>query len=173
MGARGPEERGGGRLPAGIARQPRDDGLGSRDVQTDPPPSTPPICPPPRPHAISPHIQAGRVRQSEASRVEGSGLGAWLAFSPAEWTAIGLSLKVATVGALISLPFGVAIAWLLARREFPGKLLLNGLVHLPLVLPPVVTGWLLLIGFGPPGPFAPAPAACCGPAPAFRSTAAA
>jgi len=83
---------------------------------------------------------------------EGSELGAWLALSPQEWTAIALSLKVATVGALLSLPFGVAVAWLLARREFPGKLLLNGLVHLPLVLPPVVTGWLLLIIFGIRGP---------------------
>jgi molybdate transport system permease protein len=76
-----------------------------------------------------------------------------LAFTPAEWTAVGLSLKVASVGALSSLPFGVAIAWLLARRRFPGKSLLNAAVHLPLVLPPVVTGWLLLIGFGRQGVF--------------------
>jgi molybdate transport system permease protein len=83
----------------------------------------------------------------------GIGLGEALAFTPAEWTAVGLSLKVASVGALASLPFGVAVAWLLARRRFPGKSLLNAAVHLPLVLPPVVTGWLLLIGFGRQGVF--------------------
>ena len=74
-----------------------------------------------------------------------------LTFSPADWTAIFLSLKVATVGALASLPFGVGLAWLLARRRFPGKSLVNALAHLPMVLPPVVTGWLLLIGFGRQG----------------------
>jgi molybdate transport system permease protein len=76
-----------------------------------------------------------------------------LALSPAEWTAILLSLKVASVGALASLPFGIGVAWLLARASFPGKALLNAAVHLPLVLPPVVTGWLLLIGFGRQGVF--------------------
>ncbi len=76
-----------------------------------------------------------------------------LAFTPAEWSAVALSLKVATVAALASLPFGVAVAWLLARARFPGKSLLNAAVHLPLVLPPVVTGWLLLIGFGRQGVF--------------------
>jgi len=104
---------------------------------------------------------------------EGSELGASLGFSPQEWVAIGLSLKVATVGALASLPLGVAMAWLLARREFPGKLLLNGLVHLPLVLPPVVTGWLLLIGFGQRGIFGRALEACCGLVLSFRWTGAA
>ena len=83
----------------------------------------------------------------------GEGDGWLFAFSPAEWTAVALSLKVASVGALASLPFGVAIAWLLARRRFPGKSLVNAIVHLPLVLPPVVTGWLLLIGFGRQGVF--------------------
>ena len=76
----------------------------------------------------------------------------WLALSPDEWDAVRLSLKVATVAMLASLPFGIAVAWLLARREFWGKSLLNGLVHLPLVLPPVVTGYLLLLGFGTRGP---------------------
>ena len=76
----------------------------------------------------------------------------WLAISPDEWDAVRLSLKVATVAMLASLPFGIAVAWLLARREFWGKSLLNGLVHLPLVLPPVVTGYLLLLGFGTRGP---------------------
>ncbi|AKC86070.1 molybdate ABC transporter permease subunit [Pseudoxanthomonas suwonensis] len=73
-------------------------------------------------------------------------------FSPEELTAIGLSLKVATVAALASLPFGVAVAWLLARRRFPGKALLDALVHLPLVLPPVVMGFALLVLFGNQGP---------------------
>ncbi|HLI98535.1 MAG TPA: molybdate ABC transporter permease subunit [Bradyrhizobium sp.] len=68
--------------------------------------------------------------------------------SPSEWTAILLSLRVATVAALVATPFAVAIAWLLARREFWGKALLDALVHLPLVLPPVVTGYLLLLTFG-------------------------
>ncbi|PWV98905.1 molybdate transport system permease protein [Hoeflea marina] len=76
----------------------------------------------------------------------------WLTLSPEEWTAVALSLKVASVGTLASLPFGVAIAWLLARREFWGKSLVNGLVHLPLILPPVVTGYLLLLSFGRRGP---------------------
>ena len=76
----------------------------------------------------------------------------WLALSPDEWDAVRLSLKVATVAMLASLPFGIAVAWLLARREFWGKSLINGLVHLPLVLPPVVTGYLLLLGFGTRGP---------------------
>jgi molybdate transport system permease protein len=70
----------------------------------------------------------------------------------AEWTAVMLSLKVASVGAAASLPFAVAVAFLLARKRFPGKAALDVLVHLPLVLPPVVTGWLLLIGFGRHGP---------------------
>ncbi|MDR1076025.1 MAG: molybdate ABC transporter permease subunit [Xanthomonadaceae bacterium] len=74
---------------------------------------------------------------------------AW--FTPEELTAIGLSLKVATAAALASLPFGVAMGWLLSRKQFPGKLLLDALVHLPLVLPPVVTGLVLLILFGSQG----------------------
>jgi molybdate transport system permease protein len=65
-----------------------------------------------------------------------------------EWTAVRLSLLVATTATLSSLPFGIAIAWLLARRQFWGKGLLDTLVHLPLILPPVVTGYLLLITFG-------------------------
>jgi molybdate transport system permease protein len=69
-----------------------------------------------------------------------------------EWTAIGLSLRIATVATLVSLPFGVAAALLLARGSFPGKSLLDGLVHLPLVLPPVVTGFALLLLFGRRGP---------------------
>lgn len=74
-------------------------------------------------------------------------------FSAEEWTAIGLSLKVGTIATLGALPFAVLMAWLLARGRFPGKALLDGLVHMPLVLPPVVTGWALLILFGRRGVF--------------------
>jgi molybdate transport system permease protein len=68
--------------------------------------------------------------------------------TPDEWTAVALSLRVAVVATVVALPFGIAIAWVLARTDFWGKALLDGLVHLPLVLPPVVTGYLLLIWFG-------------------------
>ena len=68
--------------------------------------------------------------------------------TPDEWTAVALSLRIAVVATIVALPFAVAIAWLLARKNFWGKALLDGLVHLPLVLPPVVTGYLLLIWFG-------------------------
>lgn len=74
----------------------------------------------------------------------------WL--GPQEWQAVRLSLRVATVATLASLPLAVAVAWLLARRRFPGHGLLSGIVHLPLVLPPVVTGYLLLLTFGTQGP---------------------
>ena len=70
----------------------------------------------------------------------------------AEQTAVLLSLRVASVGALASLPFAIAVAYLLARVRFPGRTVLDVAVHLPLVLPPVVTGWLLLIEFGRSGP---------------------
>jgi molybdate transport system permease protein len=72
--------------------------------------------------------------------------------SPDEWVAIHLSLWIATVATIASLPFALAIAWVLARKDFWGKTLLDGIVHLPLVLPPVVTGYLLLISFGRRGP---------------------
>jgi molybdate transport system permease protein len=75
-----------------------------------------------------------------------------LDLSPAEWTAVELSLRIAIVATACALPFGIAIAWLLARKKFWGKTLLDGLVFLPLVLPPVVTGYLLLISFGRKGP---------------------
>jgi molybdate transport system permease protein len=75
-----------------------------------------------------------------------------LDLSPAEWTAVLLSLRIALVATAFALPFGIAIGWLLARKEFWGKTLLDGLVYLPLVLPPVVTGYLLLISFGRKGP---------------------
>src|SRR5436305_2282149 len=76
-----------------------------------------------------------------------------LELSPEEWTAVALSLRVALVATAVSLPFGIALAWLLARKEFPGKALLNAVIYLPLVLPPVVTGYLLLISFGRRGIF--------------------
>lgn len=72
----------------------------------------------------------------------------WLALSNEEWTAIRLSLKVSAVAMIVSLPFGILVAYLLARGKFWGKSILNGIVHLPLILPPVVTGFLLLILFG-------------------------
>jgi molybdate transport system permease protein len=68
--------------------------------------------------------------------------------SPDEWTAILLSLRIASVATMVALPFGIAVAWLLARKDFWGKSLVDGIIHLPLVLPPVVTGYLLLISFG-------------------------
>ena len=72
--------------------------------------------------------------------------------SAEEWGIVALSLKVGGVAVLATLPVAFAIAWILARYRFPGRTLLDALVHLPLVLPPVVTGWLLLIAFGPLGP---------------------
>jgi molybdate transport system permease protein len=72
--------------------------------------------------------------------------------SPDEWVAVHLSLRIAIVATLAALPFGIAVAWLLARKDFWGKSLVDGIVHLPLVLPPVVTGYLLLLSFGRKGP---------------------
>jgi len=71
-----------------------------------------------------------------------------LDLSPQDWIAVQLSLRIALVATVVSLPFGVAIAYVLARKNFWGKALLDALVHLPLVLPPVVTGYLLLLTFG-------------------------
>jgi len=75
-----------------------------------------------------------------------------LSLTPDEWTAIELSLRIAMVATIAALPFGIAIAWVLARKDFWGKSIVDGIVHLPLVLPPVVTGYLLLIWFGRKGP---------------------
>jgi molybdate transport system permease protein len=75
-----------------------------------------------------------------------------LNLSPEEWTAVQLSIRVATVAMLASLPFGIAVAYVLARGRFPGKAILDGIVFLPLILPPVVTGYLLLLSFGRRGP---------------------
>ncbi len=70
----------------------------------------------------------------------------------AEWGIVALSLKIGSVAMLVTLPVAYALAWLLARGRFPGRVLLDAIVHLPLVLPPVVTGWLLLLAFAPAGP---------------------
>jgi len=76
----------------------------------------------------------------------------WLEFSPEEWSAVRLSIRVALWAMLVSLPFGIVTALLLARGRFWGKTILNGIVHLPLVMPPVVTGYLLLLTFGKRAP---------------------
>ncbi len=75
-----------------------------------------------------------------------------ITLSPAEIEALGLSLRVAFWAMLCSLPPGIAVAWLLARRDFPGKAALDALVHLPLVVPPVVVGYVLLVVLGRTGP---------------------
>ena len=79
----------------------------------------------------------------------------WLSLSPVEFQALTLSLWVAMVSVVVSLPFATAVAYVLARSRFWGHGLLNALVHLPLVLPPVVTGYLLLVAFGRRGIFGP------------------
>ena len=75
-----------------------------------------------------------------------------MTLTPLEVEAIMLSLRVAGWAVLISLPLGIAVAWLLARHRFPGWAVVNGLVHLPLVLPPVVVGFVLLLLLGRQGP---------------------
>ena len=72
--------------------------------------------------------------------------------SPQEWDVLGLSLRVALASVGLSLPPAIAMGWLLARREFPGKALFDALIHAPLVLPPVAVGYLLLVLFGRNGP---------------------
>jgi molybdate transport system permease protein len=89
-----------------------------------------------------------------------------------EWEIIELSVRVAVASVAASLPFAVAAAWLLARRDFPGKVVFDALVHLPLVLPPVVVGYALLLAFGTLGPLG-APLADLGIVFAFRWTGAA
>jgi molybdate transport system permease protein len=71
-----------------------------------------------------------------------------MTLTPEEWSAVVLSLRVGLVGVLVSLPAAVLLAYVLARGRFRGKALLDALVHLPLVLPPVVTGYALLLAFG-------------------------
>ena len=69
-----------------------------------------------------------------------------------EWGVVLLSLKVSGAAIALALPLAFLLAWLLARSRMPGRILLDALVHLPLVIPPVVTGWLLLLAFGANGP---------------------
>jgi len=73
--------------------------------------------------------------------------------TPEEWGIVALSLRVGLVATLATLPIAFAIAWLLARGRFPGKILIEAIVYLPLVVPPVVTGWFLLLAFAPGGLF--------------------
>lgn len=82
--------------------------------------------------------------------------------SPAEWTALWLSLKVAGAAVLVALPVAVVVAWILSRKRFFGKWLVEGLIHLPLVLPPVVVGYMLLLAFGRDGWIGESLRACCG-----------
>ena len=79
---------------------------------------------------------------------------AWpgLGLTSEEWRIVALSLRVSLAAVAVTMPLAYALAWLLARRRFPGRILLDALIHLPLVVPPVVTGWLLLIVFGRAGP---------------------
>ena len=93
--------------------------------------------------------------------------------TPEEWTAVRLSLLVSVTAPAASLPFGIAVAWLLARGRFWGKSLVDTLVHLPLIMPPVVTGYLLLILFGRRGPIGEFLDQACGIVFAFRWTGAA
>jgi molybdate transport system permease protein len=72
-------------------------------------------------------------------------------FTYPELQAIGLSIRIATICAIISLPFALGISWLLARKQFPGKWFLEGITQLPLVLPPVTVGYVLLLVFGKKG----------------------
>jgi molybdate transport system permease protein len=76
----------------------------------------------------------------------------FLTLQPAEWQALLLTLRVAAAALLVALPLAVMVAYGLARYRFPGHGVLNALVHLPLVLPPVVTGYVLLLAFGRNGP---------------------
>lgn len=70
------------------------------------------------------------------------------ALAPDEWQALALSLRVAGISVLVSLPFALGLAWLLSRVRFPGRVLVEALLFLPLTLPPVVTGYALLVLFG-------------------------
>ncbi|WP_445193433.1 molybdate ABC transporter permease subunit [Sphingomonas sp. Tas61C01] len=91
----------------------------------------------------------------------------------AEWEIVALSLKVGGVAMLVTLPLAFALAWLLARVRFPGRILVDALVHLPLVVPPVVTGWVLLILFAPGGAIGAPLQALFGTSVLFRWTGAA
>lgn len=96
-----------------------------------------------------------------------------MTLTPEEWIAVRLSLKVATVASITSLPLAIAAAYALARGRFPGRAVFDGFLHLPLVLPPVVTGYILLLTFGRRGPVGSALENCCGIVFSFRWTGAA
>jgi molybdate transport system permease protein len=96
-----------------------------------------------------------------------------LGLSPEHWTAVFLSLRVAIVATLCLLPICIALGYVMARKQFWGKSLLNLLIHLPLVLPPVVTGYALLLLFGKRGLIGETLEACCGLVFSFRWTGAA
>jgi molybdate transport system permease protein len=102
-----------------------------------------------------------------------SGASGFFGLGPQEWAAVLLSLKVASVATLASLPFGIWVAFVLARHRFWGRGALNALVHLPLILPPVVTGYMLLLAFGRAGWAGEALQALFGVTLAFRWTGAA
>jgi len=93
--------------------------------------------------------------------------------SAEEWGIVLLSLKVGGVAMIVTLPIAFALAWLLARVRFPGRVIVDAIVHLPLVVPPVVTGWLLLLAFGPTGPIGAPLQAWFGVSVLFRWTGAA
>ncbi|UDL96544.1 molybdate ABC transporter permease subunit [Lichenihabitans sp. PAMC28606] len=96
-----------------------------------------------------------------------------LGLSEADWTAIALSLKVAATATVVSLPFGIMVAFWLSRSQVWGTWIVSGLVALPLVLPPVVTGYLLLLSFGRRGAAGMFLEQCCGLVFSFRWTGAA
>jgi molybdate transport system permease protein len=96
-----------------------------------------------------------------------------LSLSDAEWAIVALSLKVGGVAVAACLPVAFALAYLLARGRFPGRVVVDALVHLPLVVPPVVTGWILLLAFAPAGPIGSRLAAWFGVSVLFRWTGAA
>ena len=93
--------------------------------------------------------------------------------SAEEWGIVLLSLKVGGVAMIVTLPIAFALAWLLARVRFPGRVIVDAIIHLPLVVPPVVTGWLLLLAFGPTGPIGAPLQAWFGVSVLFRWTGAA
>jgi molybdate transport system permease protein len=99
-----------------------------------------------------PPLRGGPLPLPQGERGFVRGVDTLFGLTPLEIEALRLSLLVGVVSVAVSLPFGLAFAWLLARRDFPGKMLVNGLVHLPLVLPPVVVGFGLLLLFGRRGP---------------------
>ncbi len=76
----------------------------------------------------------------------------WYILTPLEVEALLLSVEVALTALVVSLPAGILVAWVLARLRFPGKILLDGVVHMPLVLPPVVVGYVMLVTLGKNGP---------------------